>query len=1116
MHFQRGFWISVVVSVALLAGVAFGVASWRHPEWFGIDAGSGQQTIWLLGSAVTIVVLGMVLVYLALGVEVGRQLYPRLVADDLPNGAPVKAEKGEDVAFKPTYIALKAHALQHYGVLWRFKVRVLLVFGEPGEIDAIAPGLARQHWLEGENAILIWGGSLQHDVDAKRVEAWRGFARWAPLAGAVWVLTRAQSVDANGLSVGMRRLQGLSRSLRWHLPLHFWEVRESRCSQDGRKTDPVGCHLGSNWQPVDLEAALHQLSPGLHQQGWQQLSNSTAHDFLYRLQRDLRVEGIARWRDALKPWVDRQARGIPVRGIWFSLPLQPASTTLAHHWLPDRAWAGVLRGKQSFGQWRGRNPQRIAYLAMMALATLCILGLLISFTHNRLQYNEVQTAWQTLQRADQGAPSLTALNDLAHQLSQLTDHSQHGAPWYQRFSLNQSQPLLEAIWPRYIEANNRLIRDPAAARLHQLLQAIVQLPPASPERGKRAPQAYEQLKAYLMLANPEQADADFLVKALSNAEPQRVGLADARWLSMATPLWSFYALQLPSHPQWRIEPDAQLVGQVRQILLTQLGQRTGETALYRQVLENAAAHYPELGLAQLTGETDAAELFSTSRTLPGVFTRQAWEGHVRKAIDSIVDARREQIDWVLSDGHGDTTSDVSPRALKERLTQRYFKDYGSAWLGFLNSLRWQPIHSLGEAVDQLTLMTDIRQSPLIALMNTLAYQGQAGARGPALADSLIESAQKLVGKAPQPVIEQRPQGASGPLDATFGPLLALLGTAHETVAGDDQLSLQTFLTRVTRVRLKLQQVGNAPDPQAMTQALAQTVFQGKNDDLTNTQSYGALLAASLGAEWGGAGQALFVQPLEQAWQRVLQPSAASLNSQWQRTIVDHWHGAFAGRYPFAATHSDASLPMLGQMIRSDSGRIEQFLQHKLGGLLHKEGDRWVADAQQSQGLRFNPQFIAAVNQLSHLADVLYTDGGMGLSFELSGKPVRDIVQTTFVLDGEEHQYFNQKEGWQRFRWPGLSPHPGTSLTWTSVYTGERLFGDYQGTWGLIRLLEQAKATPLDDGDSRYQLVITAPDGIGLTWHLRTEMGAGPLALLKLRGFTLPREIFLTKPDAAQG
>ncbi|NVZ85590.1 hypothetical protein HX836_27605, partial [Pseudomonas yamanorum] len=38
-------------------------------------------------------------------------------------------------------------------------------------------------------------------------------------------------------------------------------------------------------------------------------------------------------------------------------------------------------------------------------------------------------------------------------------------------------------------------------------------------------------------------------------------------------------------------------------------------------------------------------------------------------------------------------------------------------------------------------------------------------------------------------------------------------------------------------------------------------------------------------------------------------------------------------------------------------------------------------------------------------------------------------------------------------------------------------------------------------------------GLNLTWNLRTELGAGPLALLKLRGFTLPPQIFLAEGAA---
>lgn len=48
---------------------------------------------------------------------------------------------------------------KHYGFFWRHKIRLLLVIGEPTEIEAIAPTLADRQWLEGQGTVLLWGGS---------------------------------------------------------------------------------------------------------------------------------------------------------------------------------------------------------------------------------------------------------------------------------------------------------------------------------------------------------------------------------------------------------------------------------------------------------------------------------------------------------------------------------------------------------------------------------------------------------------------------------------------------------------------------------------------------------------------------------------------------------------------------------------------------------------------------------------------------------------------------------------------------------------------------------------------------------------------------------------------
>ncbi|PIB60495.1 ImcF-related family protein [Pseudomonas sp. 2822-17] len=1104
MQTRRVVWLGALVVVLLLIGTVLGVLVWQYPELAGLRSDDDRQIAGLWVIAVTTLVLVMCAVgYHFFGHQLGHSAYRQAQADDVPRPRQADHSKPLDKDAAQRLSSIRKQLWAQYGLFWRQKTRLLLVIGEPTEIEALAPTLTKHFWLEGQRTVLLWGGSAQAALDQSFSERWKGLSRGRALDGVVWALDKNQAADDAAMGAGVRQLQRLAKRVGWQLPLYLWQVCDSQWRQAGRMAQPVGCHLPARFTPAVLENALTRLVEPLRREGLAQMNAVMNHDFLLRLSRDLQDEGIARWCHTLAPLAGELAAGVPLRGVWFSLPVLPINNMPEHFWPVDGAWRGVLDDKPLNHRRFGWSVPRIGYVLALGVAMLWSAGLLLSFISNRAQIQQVRASVEALQHASQADEQLQALNELVRELARLDDRVQHGAPWYQRFGLNQNPALLETVWPRYVEANNRLIRDPAAASLRQQLSALVRLQADNPERAERAREAYDPLKAYLMMARPDKADADLLVKTLGSVEPARPGVTPGLLQTLSPALWRFYAEHLAANPTWRIEPDARLIAHVRQILLGQLGQRNAEVNLYQQLLDDTATHYPALDLHQLVGDTDAFALFSSDASVPGVFTRQAWEGQVRQAIDDIADARREEIDWVLSDKPADIDTRLRPDQLRERLAERYFQDYASAWLDLLNSLRWQPAASLDESIDQLTLMSDVRQSPLIALMNTVAYHAQAGTRTEALVDSLAASAHRLIGQDKVPVREIK-----DPLSATFGPLLALLDKNNT-----DGLSLQAFLTQVTRVRLKLQQVSTAPDPLEMTQALAQTVFQGRRVDLTDTQAYGSLLAASLGAQWSGAAQTLFVQPLEQAWQRVLQPSAAGLNSQWQRSIVNPWNAAFASRYPFAATASDASLPMLGQMIRADSGRIEQFLQRQLSGVLRKEGSQWVADPRHSQGLRFNPQFLGAINHLSNLADLLYTDGGMGLSFELQGKAVRDVVQTTFILNGDRHQYFNQKESWQRFQWPGHSDYPGVSLSWTSVHAGERLFGDYPGTWGLIRWLENAQVKPLDDADSRYRLLLKAPDGVSLTWHLRTEFDAGPLALLTLRGFTLPAQIFLSEPDS---
>ncbi|WP_323106672.1 ImcF-related family protein [Klebsiella quasipneumoniae] len=1108
--------IAAVTLLVLLGGLAW----WL----WAMDRATQWETLRPL-IATGFIIWGMALSLLVLGFMAFRLLIKDKVK---PSAAPVR-QPTRPAGREALYAPLKKHLHARYRLRWRRKVRLLLVTGDEAAIEQLAPGLCQQRWLEGQRTVLIYGGGLLSEPDNQQYAALRKLRRGRPLDGIVRVMPSSLTLTPQISESDLRGLEKISELLGYAAPVWLWKLCDSEWSQAKRTEQTVGATFPLRAKPDDITGQLERMLPALRAQGMSQVAENNSHDFLLRLGQHLKDGGIARWAQQLVPWLSVSQQRVPLRGLMFSLPenkptTSPEGTADAEQYIPGAhrhaltlpaTWQGVVedcsrvRGRRVSMAWE----QTLAW-SLMVIIGIWGAGILLSFAINRMQIVSVaEQAHALVEHPSVSDYQLTALHNLRNDAGRLLHNTEEGTPWYQRFGLDHNHQLLDAMLPWYGAANNRLIRDPANVALRQVLSALVNSAPNSDQRAQLAKPGYDQLKAWLMMARPDKADGAFFAQTMKAVQPTRTGISTGLWQSLAPDLWAFYLTRLPERPEWKITPDAQRVSQSRQVLLQQIGRRNAESTLYENMLKSVRRNFADVSLEEMTSGTDARRLFTTDEVVPGMFTRQAWEGGIQQAIDKAASSRREEIDWVLSDSRKTMSTDLSPEALKARLTRRYFTDFAGSWLNFLNSLRLNPATNIADVTDQLTLISDVRQSPLIALMNTLAWQGQVGQQREGLSDSLIKSAKDLVGGKDKPVIDQSAAGPQGPLDDTFGPLLQLMGknTGSNVMSADSTLSLQTYLTRITRVRLRLQQVANASDPLEMMQTLAQTVFQGKSVDLTDTQQYGSLISASLGEEWSGFGNTLFVQPLTQAWETVLLPSAASLNDKWRRSVVANWHTAFDGRFPFAASKSDASLPMLAEFVRKDSGRIERFLTTELNGVLHKEGSQWVPDKVNSHGLVFNPAFLRAINQLSQLSDILFTDGSQGISFELQARPAPEVVETQLTIDGQKLRYFNQMTDWQTFRWPGETYKPGTLLTWTTVNAGTRLFGDYSGTWGFIRWLEQGKRQQLER--SQWMMSFTAPDGRTLQWVLRSQLGSGPLALLALRGLTLPDQIFTV--DAAE-
>ncbi|MBR8299563.1 type VI secretion protein VasK [Burkholderia dolosa] len=1021
-----------------------------------------------------------------------------------------------------------------YGWRWRYRERWVLVAGDVPLVKRLVPGLVETGYLLTSGTVLLYARQTRDALETKWLDQIRRLRRGRPV-DAIVAITRNRSsaaapFDADQLG---QRLARIARALRWAAPAYLVNVTDF-----GSETSSPDEAIGFTWSNArvtadEIDALLQDLGYNLADAGVVRLTKDAGDRYPAELSQHisnlrgalsglvLQITQSNNWRHAV--------HGLLFAPLFKERELAPAAPVDANDDEPAVGpqhriiWQTVAEHSRKIqGRRVGFSLSTTAAWVTTGLIGCWIGGTMLSGFVNRATIQNAADTVANLSAVQDGTQALQALNGLDKQIDTLEVHQREGAPWQTRFGLNRDGALLDALWPRYANAASHILAAPIRQKLEERLRQLASLSDAEIASGGNAQvqAAYDTLKAYLMLAKPERAVAAFLTPQLvATAAPERPAnspLSSGTWDDLRQHTIAFFADHLGRGRVPAMSPDLSLVASARQTVISVRGIQNSTDAVYQQILDDAKAKYPPVSLATLLGDTTSRGLFNTAATVPGVFTRAAWDERIAKAIDDASEQHNVAGDWVLSDVKA---TQAAPSTLKAQLRQRYFDDYARAWALFLNSLRWQPAPTLSATADQLTLLGDPQRSPLVALMNAIVYQAGAGANAQSLADNLISKAQQLVGGSEKdPSKQTRPQLA--PLATAFGPILRLTGSdlvsgapanskAAAQLASTGDLSLARYLERVTAMRLKASQIVSAADPDAMARLAAQSVLQGKTSDMAESRDYASRLAASLGEQWSGFGE-LFRAPFDQTWQVVVQPAASSLNEIWRTAIVADWNRTFGGRYPFADSDNDASLPEMARFMRPDNGVITQFVTTQLAGVVERQGDRWVAAEGANHGaLTIDPAFLTSLNKLTRISTVLFPSGDAHVRFDLQAVPTPGVTDMKFVLSGRELHYFNQKLEWMPFEWPGQTLENLSHIEWQTEQGGLRTALDSQGRFGLIRLLERAKVSQQDS--ARYLLTWT-PDtsqGIPLKVQLRSEAGAGPLDVLELRHFTLPQRVFVT-------
>jgi type VI secretion system protein ImpL len=1157
---------------ALVLAIGALLLVWFQGERLGVEEGVPRIRV-LVGIPVLLVLIVVAHLFaVSTGAYGGAARLFRLeTGEPKKTGKPLK----RDARLQRVYEELRVS----HGWFWQRRLRWLLVNGTDERIDEVAPGLKQAGIMPVDEIVLVHASP-----DGIEAAKWLGQIRQlrCPPVDSVVHVARADDKDAEL----PRTLSGIAAALGWAAPVAFLHPVEAHGSpserpealgtfmpdEPRRQAQAAAARLPELLTKVEYRSA----HAGVHlytreKVTWLLAVSKYVSDHAGRITLSLGALAASNWLRAPLAGVmfapvfpattvvpvpvanggDRDdAPSEPKTAVPVELVVRDQPRSMLPVWREIAARAPRYRGRRA-----GLYLPDVLAWCVMAMAIAWIVLLVISGLVNRALIKDAETtAAAALAAAPGSPPALRTQLALQQQIETLEYRRDHGVPWYMRGGLSRNNELIAALWRPYQAVATRNLRQPVAQALEAQLAQLSQVR-ADEQQSQDAQQlAYNRLKAYLMLATPARTDAPFLRKQLLEVWPAVAGMRAGEWLDVSQRLAGFWADHLNAHPDWRIDASQPLVTQMRSTLVNQIGLAASDNVLYQRVIDETRGKYADISLATLIAGTDSHGLFTTTQTIPGIYTRAAWEGVVEKAIDDAAKGQHVEGDWVLTGDQPparrsatavEGAVDIAQAAvdarqsaddLRKRLRDRYFTDYTAAWATMLNSFQWLPATSFSGVIDQLTRLTDAQTSPLLAVMNSVQYQGEAGRPSQALTDTLVRKAKGLLGGSDS---DQTQTAAANPLDRSFGPLLALMGEANPPLASGNAghapganaaafsgVSLSRVLTADTTVRLKLQQIQASPNAQAMARSLAQAIFQGKLSDLSQARDDAALTAASLGAQWAAFGQTMFVQPLDAAWQAVLQPAAASLNDAWRAGVAAPFQSSFASRYPFAPTSADASFAEFGRYVRPDTGLISRFIEVELAGVLKRQGDQWVPSELAPQSLQFDPKFLAMLRLMGQLGARLYVQGEAGYHFEIMPQPTPDVTRTELTVNGQPVVYFNQRETWSPLAWPGNGLNGHASLNWQTLNAGSRLAFDGTGDWAFLRMLEKAHVKALDD--TRYELVwsgggesddatpafatsgdATAPLAYQLRYVLRAQAGAGPLDLLKLHGFRMPDRIFVT-------
>ena len=747
---------------------------------------------------------------------------------------------------------------------------------------------------------------------------------------------------------------------------------------------------------------------------------------------------------------------------------------------------GVVFAERGLG---ARNPaaerrrvviRTTAMASMVVLAVAVAVGWAISRARNLDHAAQVAARLPALLQAVQSLPmpSTTVVSALPASLAQVRGAAQIDGfavtdpPLLHGLGLYQGDKLDAAAQLAYQRLLDQALMPRVARRLEERLRAA---------NKDNLEHAYEALKSYLMLHQPERFDADALKAWISvDWDVNYARLAPESRSQLDAHLDALLAL---GPPRAALPKDDNLVASVRELLVSYPLEYRVYSRIKRQYRPGSIADFTAAG----AGGPNAAQVFQRasgeplSKGISGLFTRDGYRKTVLPAVQKTAPVLANEETWVL--GLKSDPTRLRDAALGSALTDKvrrlYFEDYIKTWDAYLADVKLVKLADAERALAVSRLLAAL-DSPLTGFLRGAAAQTKL-VQAPEAVNPLEKAAAAAKAEA------ARLAGAA-PADDSAG------GGSLERMVDDHFASIHRLF------------VGE-PTPIAETQKLFGEVFAqlaavdaAKKSKAPPPPGGGAEKVKVAAAQQPEPARSMLEQLADAAVGQSRGAEREGLSAEL-KPITDICNRAITGRYPFASGSKADVLPEDFGQLFGQGGLFDDFFQRRLATLVDVSTPSWTYRPLTDGSRPVSPSSLAEFQRAQRIREVFFRNGGKAPAMRIEMRLTEiepSLKELVFDVDGQVQKLTTGSPS-IAINWPSQRLASVVKLSTGLGKAGPELMSS--GPWALYRLFDTFQLEP-SGVPEKFSLILNL-DGKRARLEVIAASVFNPFQLREIKQFRCP-------------